>query len=151
MIGAKVPAYVVGTSSGSQQCETGTAHQDPCTTMNIRGHRVTIAWDQQTKAVTYLFTDDRRLVGDSELGVGGSGRIAGDGGRGDSRLIKYQQWLVTKTGGKASGNGLARRLGTRRWMLTLQILAALRSSVSCRVATFYCIDGFIRARNRPHV
>ena len=61
VIGARVPAYVMGTSSGTQQCETGTVHHDPCTTMNIRGHRVTIAWDQQTKDVTYLFTDDRRL------------------------------------------------------------------------------------------
>ena len=65
-------------------------------TVNILGHRVTIAWDQQTKAVTYLFTDDPRLIGDSELSVGGSCRIAGDSGRGDSRLIKYRQWLVTE-------------------------------------------------------
>ena len=57
---------------------------------------MTIAWDQQTKEVTYLFTDDQHLVGDSELSVGGSCRIAGDGGRGDSRLTKYRQWLVTE-------------------------------------------------------
>ena len=95
VIGAKVPANVVRTGSGTLQCETGT-HRDPCATVKLRGHRVTIAWDQQTKAVTYLFTDDRRLVGDSELGVGGSCSVAGDGGRGGSRLIKYRQWLVTE-------------------------------------------------------
>jgi hypothetical protein len=96
VIGAKVPAHVVGTSSGTRQCETETAQHDPCATVNIRGHRVTVAWDQQTKAVTYLFTDDRHLIGDSELSVGGSCRIVGDAGRGDSRLIKYRQWLVTE-------------------------------------------------------
>jgi hypothetical protein len=36
------------------------------------------------------------MVGDSELGVGGSCRIAGDSGRGDSRLIKSREWLVTE-------------------------------------------------------
>ena len=96
LIGAKVPEDVLGASSGIPQCETGTSQHDPCATVNILGHRVTIAWDQQTKAVTYLFTDDPRLIGDSELSVGGSCRIAGDSGRGDSRLIKYRQWLVTE-------------------------------------------------------
>jgi hypothetical protein len=102
--------------------------------MNIRGHRVTIAWDQQTNAVTYLFTDDRRLVGDSELGVGGSCRIAGDGGRGDSRLIKYQQWLVTEN----------RRESFREWSGEATWYAALDvDSANPGRAT---IVGFVQSR-----
>lgn len=96
VIGAKVPVYVMRLNSGTTQCKNGTTHHDSCATANIRGHRVTVAWNQQTKVVTYLFTDDRLLVGDSELGVGGSCRIAADSGRNDSRLTKYQQWVVTE-------------------------------------------------------
>jgi len=43
-----------------------------------------------------MFTDDRRLVGDSELSVGGHCRIVGDRGRGDSQLSRYGHWLVAE-------------------------------------------------------
>jgi len=96
VIGTKVPEYVMRQSGGTTHCQNGTAHSEPCTTVNIRGYRVTIAWDEETEAVTYLFTDDMRLIGDSELGVGGHCRIAGAGERGDNGLTKYREWLVTE-------------------------------------------------------
>jgi hypothetical protein len=117
VIGAKVPAHVVGTSSGIRQCETETAQHDPCATVNIRGHRVTVAWEQQTKAVTYLFTDDRHLIGDSELGVGGHCRIRGDSGRGDSHLTKYREWLVAEEWKESFSNWS----GDAVWYAALQV------------------------------
>src|SRR5271169_3654702 len=96
VIGAKVPAFVTNTASGTRQCENGAARHDSCATVNLRGHRVTVGWDQHTKVVTYMFTDDRRLVGDSELSVGGHCRIVGDRGRGDSQLSRYGHWLVAE-------------------------------------------------------
>jgi hypothetical protein len=95
VIGAKVPAFVTNTASGTRQCENGTARHDSCATVNLRGHRVTVGWDQHTKVVTYVFTDDRRLVGDSEL----ASAATADSRRprqSDSQLSRYSHWLVAK-------------------------------------------------------
>ena len=87
-LGSKVPASVP-TSSASLQCDTGKGHRDPCTKMLAKGHRLTIAWDKQTKEITYLYTEDRKLVGDSELQVGGFCRIGSDGGR------QFLVWILS--------------------------------------------------------
>ena len=138
VIGAEVSAYLVRTRSETKQCESGTTHHDPCATVNIRGHRVTVAWDQ-TKAVTYLFTDDRRLVGDSELSVRGSCRVAGDSGRGDSRLIKYRQWLVTEDWGER----FSKWSGEATWYAALH--------VHSEKPGYATIVGFVQSRYRkPH-
>ena len=88
----------------TKRCETGTERQDPCATIDLRGRRVTVEWDQQTKVITYVFTDDRRLFGDSELSVGGSCRIIGDSNRGESRFDRYGRWPSRQTGRRASAN-----------------------------------------------
>ena len=54
----------------------------------------TIAWDTQTKTIRYLFTDDRRLVTDSELGVGGKCHLVDEAGKPDD-VVPYIHWLVT--------------------------------------------------------
>jgi hypothetical protein len=43
--------------------------------------------------VTYIFTDDPRLVTDSELAIGGSCRIVQEHGEPDL-LVRYLNWLV---------------------------------------------------------
>lgn len=53
----------------------------------------TIAWDAKTNAVTYIFTDDRHLVTDSELGVGGDCRLVGESEEPD-QLVHYMDWLI---------------------------------------------------------
>lgn len=63
----------------------------------------TIAWDTQTKAITYLFTDDRRLVTDSELGVGGRCRLVDETGKPDD-VVQYMDWLVTPKWADMIGN-----------------------------------------------
>ena len=114
-------------------------YRDPCVTVNISAHRVTVAWDQQTRAVTYLFTDDQRLLGDSELSVGGSCRVAGDSGRSASRLIKYGQWLVTEDW----------RESFREWSGAATWYAALR--VDSEKPGYATIVGFVQDRYlNPH-
>jgi hypothetical protein len=64
-------------------------HYDPCASIKIRSVHFTIAWDANTKAISYLFTRDERVVTDSELGVGGSCSVRPDD------LVPYLQWFVT--------------------------------------------------------
>ena len=54
----------------------------------------TVAWDERTKVVTYLFTTDHRIVTDSELGVGGGCRLVDETGEPDV-VVQYIGWLVT--------------------------------------------------------
>jgi hypothetical protein len=122
-------------SGKTMHCQNEAAHRDPCATVNIRGHQVTIAWDKHTEAVTYLFTDDRRLVGDSELGVGGSCRIAGDSGQGDSHLTKYGEWLVAEEWKESLSNWS----GDAVWYAALQV-----DSGNSAYAT---IVGFLQSRD----
>jgi hypothetical protein len=74
-LGSPVPQQVISARTRGQHCLTDANHLDPCASVTIRGVLFTVAWDEKTKVVTYLFTADHRLVTDSELGVGGGGRL----------------------------------------------------------------------------
>jgi hypothetical protein len=85
---------VLKASSDDKQCLTDINHRDPCASVRIERMLFTIAWDTQTKAITYLFTEDPRLVTDSELGVGGRCRLVNEAGQPDD-VAGYMDWLVT--------------------------------------------------------
>jgi len=93
-IGSQVPPYVLKARTRSQQCLTYVNHRDPCAVVEIDAKLFTIAWDAQTKAVAYIFTDDRRLVTDSELGVGGSCRLV-DQAEQPYKIVNYLDWAIT--------------------------------------------------------
>jgi hypothetical protein len=93
-LGSQAPAYVMTARSHPRQCLTNINHRDPCASVTIEGMLFTIAWDAQTKTITYLFTEDRLLVTDSELGVGGGCRLVDEAGKPDD-LVQYMGWLVT--------------------------------------------------------
>jgi hypothetical protein len=93
-IGAQVPPYVVRARTHSQQCFTDIDRRDPCASVKIGGWFFTIAWDARTRAIVYIFTDDRRLVTDSELSVGGSCRLVDEAGRPDE-TSSYMGWVIT--------------------------------------------------------
>jgi hypothetical protein len=92
-IGAQVPQYVLKARTHSQQCFTYTNRRDPCASVKIDGWFFTIAWDAQTKAIVYIFTDDHRLVTDSELSVGGSCRLVDEAEQPDE-TSSYMGWAI---------------------------------------------------------
>ena len=61
-LGAPIPASLDNADKHEKRCHTSDTQVDPCTEVKIGSIRCTIAWDEQTKAITYLFTDDRSLV-----------------------------------------------------------------------------------------
>ena len=93
-LGSQAPAYVLTARSHAKQCLTDIDHRDPCASVTIEGMLFTIAWDAQTKTITYLFTEDHRLVTDSELGVGGGCRLVDEAGKPED-VVQYMGWLVT--------------------------------------------------------
>jgi len=93
-LGSQVPSYVWKARTRSEQCPTEVNRHDPCTSVMIDDKLFTIAWDKQTKAITYLFTDDHRIVTDSELGVGGLCRLTA-ATVGPEEIAQYMDWLVT--------------------------------------------------------
>jgi len=70
-----VPSWVVKARVKSETCLTDTNHRDPCATVRVKKMQFRIAWDKQTSAVTFLFTDDVHLITDRELGDGGGCRL----------------------------------------------------------------------------
>ena len=80
-LGSPVPKQVIAARSRGQRCLTDIDHHDPCASVRIRRVLFTVAWDEQTKVVTYLFIADHRLVTDSELGVGGGCRLVDETGK----------------------------------------------------------------------
>jgi hypothetical protein len=93
-LGSSVPKQVITARTRGQHCLTDVNHHDPCASVKIRGVLFTVAWDEQTKVVTYLFTADHRLVTDSELGVGGGCRLVDEAGKPDV-VVRYMGWLIT--------------------------------------------------------
>src|SRR5271165_6314691 len=93
-LGSPVPAYVLNARIKGQVCLTDVDHRDPCSSIRIHHTLFTVAWDRHTKLVTYMMTMDSHLVTDSELGVGGGGRLVGEGDQ-PYQLTKYLDWLVT--------------------------------------------------------
>ncbi len=93
-LGSPVPKQVITARTRGQQCLTDVNHHDPCASVRIRGVLFTVAWDEQTKVVTYLFTADHHLVTDSELGVGGGCRLVDEAGR-PYVGVRYIGWFIT--------------------------------------------------------
>ena len=54
----------------------------------------TIAWETQTTTITYIFTDDPKLLTDSELGVGGSCTLVDEDGK-PFPVAEYIKWIIT--------------------------------------------------------
>ena len=97
-LGDSVPAPVERRHISGKTCDTGDGHDDPCATIHIRRTRTgtdtfTIAWDQQTERVTYLYSDT--LSGDSELGAGGSVRIGPSPGASPIATEPFIHWLIS--------------------------------------------------------
>jgi hypothetical protein len=91
-VGAPVPDFVTA-EKHTKECATGTGHKDPCVELEIDRIKYTVAWDAQTKAVTWLFTDDRRIVTDTQLAVGNSCRLVQDSGAPDA-IVSYLKWII---------------------------------------------------------
>jgi hypothetical protein len=90
-LGMSVPSAIL--KSRVHSCHTGRAHYDPCTTIKIHGRVFVVAWDAKTTTVSYLFTEDPRLVTDSELSTGGSCRLLDPSGAPD-RLTQFSGWVI---------------------------------------------------------
>ncbi|HEV2280523.1 MAG TPA: hypothetical protein VGS02_20245 [Acidobacteriaceae bacterium] len=91
-LGSPAPESLITTDKKEKQCRTGEDHRDPCAEVQIDKIRYTIAWDAQTKNVTYIFTNDPGLVTDSGLSVGGTCRVLG--APEDVGTISYMKWLI---------------------------------------------------------
>jgi hypothetical protein len=66
-LGAQVPPYVLNARRGAQQCLTDLAHNDPCAIISIDGKRYTVAWDAQTRVITYVLTTDLHFLTDKDM------------------------------------------------------------------------------------
>jgi len=53
-----------------------------------------MAWSEDSKQITYLFTQDLHVITDSELGVGGGCRLV-DEADNPYELVHYMDWLIT--------------------------------------------------------
>jgi hypothetical protein len=91
-LGATVPDFVTG-EKHSRECATGPGHKDPCAEVAIDNVKYTVAWDAQSKAVTWIFTDDHRIVTDAQLSVGNSCRLVQDSGARDA-TVNYLKWII---------------------------------------------------------
>ena len=93
-LGSPVPRQVITARTRGQRCLTDVNHHDPCASVRLGRVLFTVAWDDQTKVVTYLFTADHRLVTDSELGIGGGCRLVDETGK-PYVVVQYIGWLIT--------------------------------------------------------
>jgi hypothetical protein len=94
MLGSRVSEQVIAARNGDKECLTDIDHLDPCASIKVKDVLFTIAWDADTKTVSYLFTEDHHFVTDSELGIGGSCNVAPKVGE-PIALFPYLDWLVT--------------------------------------------------------
>jgi len=90
-LGSPVPASLITADKHAKECRTGPGHRDPCTEVHVGKIKYIVAWDAQSRNITYLFTDSRELVTDSGLSVGGTCRVAGPE---DTGTISYMKWLI---------------------------------------------------------
>jgi len=93
-LGSVVPTWVQKARAGSETCATDLNHRDPCSRVIVRRIVFRVAWDQETLAVTFLFTKDHHFVTDSELGVEGGCRLVDESER-PYQLTSYLGWLLT--------------------------------------------------------
>ena len=90
-IGEPVPLVVRGAAAHPPQtCASNPPRRDPCATVRIRGISFTVAWDEKTELVTYLFTNDVHFITDGGLIVGGECNLAAH-----NAPVSYVNWLVT--------------------------------------------------------
>ena len=92
-LGAPAPAALFTAAKHDRKCDTGPGHKDPCTEIEFDKIRFTVAWDAQTKNITYLFTDDRHVVTDSQLSVGDTCRVVDSSGKADT-VVPYMKWMI---------------------------------------------------------
>ena len=92
-LGSPAPDFVFHADKKSRQCDTGPGHKDPCAMIEIGNIHFVIAWDAQTKNVTYLFTDDRHMVMDTQLSVGDTCRVIDPSGKADT-IVPYMKWEI---------------------------------------------------------
>jgi len=110
-IGSAIPPALVAAQK-TKPCRTSNDHADPCADVQIGDVRYTIAWDEQSKAVTYLFTDDRHVITDNGLAVGNDLRV-GDGGKFDPTVPYMKNFIDLKW------KDTSTRLGTSTWYAVL--------------------------------
>jgi len=135
LLGSRIPEYVLMKRTGDQECRTDVNHRDPCASIKIKNILFTVAWDADTKAITYLFTEDRRFVGDSELGVGGLCNVAPKVGE-PVAFFSYMNWLVTpKWAGTPIRTCRETQFGMQRCKKMPPDLGMPESPDSCRVDT----------------
>jgi hypothetical protein len=91
-LGKPVPDFVTA-EKHTRECSTGPGHKDPCAEIEIDKVKYTVAWDSQTRAVTWLFTEDHRIITDTQLSVGNSCRLVQDSGARDA-TVNYLKWLI---------------------------------------------------------
>lgn len=91
-LGTPVPDFVTA-EKHTKECATGPGHKDPCAELEIDKIKYIVAWDAQTKAVTWLFTDDHRLITDTQLSVGNSCHLVQDTGAHDATMA-YLKWII---------------------------------------------------------
>lgn len=92
-LGSPVPDSVIAADKHNKECETGPGHKDPCAQIEIDKIRFVVAWDAQSKAVTYIFTNDPHVVTDSQLSVGGTCRVVEVSGAPDPS-VSYLKWMI---------------------------------------------------------
>ncbi len=91
-LGTPVPASLLTADRKEKRCRTADSHEDPCTDIEIANIHYTIAWDADSKTITYLFTDDHHLVTDNGLAVGNSLRVADVSGA--DPTVPYMKWFI---------------------------------------------------------
>lgn len=92
-LGTPAPDSVLHAGKHARECDTGPGHKDPCADFEFDKIKFTVAWDAQTKNVTFLFTDDRRVVTDSQLSVGDTCRVIDPSGKPDT-VVPYMKWMI---------------------------------------------------------
>jgi hypothetical protein len=111
-LGSPLPASLNTADKHEKRCHTADVHLDPCTEVEIGNVRYTIAWDEQTKAITYLFTADPHILTDNGLAVGNSLRVA-DAGTSDP-VVPYMKWMIDPKWKDTDG-----KLGAATWYAVL--------------------------------
>ncbi|HSY00935.1 MAG TPA: hypothetical protein VK819_02220 [Acidobacteriaceae bacterium] len=92
-LGDPAPNSVSAAEKHGKVCDTGSGHKDPCAEIEIAKIKFTVAWDAQTKAITYLFTADRRVVTDSQLSVGTTCLVFDSAGAPDP-TVPFTKWII---------------------------------------------------------
>lgn len=135
-LGAPVPQFVITHRTTDQTCTTNPPRREPCATIRLQGVSFTVAWDERTNLVTYLFSDDQKLVMDSELSVGGVCRLTPN-----MPSARYANWLVTRSW----TDTMHRLSGEAIWSVLLEKKDSEHGIVRGFVQSSYVESHFIQA------